>query len=474
MTLSSHEIVTIGISDLARTITPSKTTLLFGAGSSIPSGAPSANDFKRIFSDILKEDISSYNFNEAAEIVEIKRSRRLLADTISNKLKNLTPTGGILNLPRFNWRLIATTNYDEIIEKVYKRVSKEIFPISSDFDFSDDIDDNTLKLFKIHGTIFKDTCYGNMAPMIITSHDYSAYDEWREKIYAHLFPTMISSSVIIIGHSLSDPHLNEIIDRCILIKNKYASSAKIYCLVFQADETKALLLERRGISVCFGHIDSFAAEMMKSSSEIGENIEATGNPLDVSPSLHSTVIEVSAAIDLPSSSIRRMFEGSPVAYEDALGVHVFEREIPDDLRGIFANPNNLVSYVIGAAGVGKTSAIRIFLAKSARNGDYAWEHKNEFTVSRDDWIRVGRELRAANKIGYLFFDDYQKHSRLIDSLIDALIFEELRNLKIVLACHPALWSTRTKSSNIFSHGKKVSISKLSDKEIEFLVDLHSR
>ncbi|MBE2983712.1 SIR2 family protein, partial [Enterobacter hormaechei] len=74
--------------------------------------------------------------------------------------EDLKPTGGILNTPLYDWKSIYTTNYDELIEQSYNSSQKRIRPISSNFDFSSAGGADTLKYFKLHGTIDKDIVDG--------------------------------------------------------------------------------------------------------------------------------------------------------------------------------------------------------------------------------------------------------------------------------------------------------------------------
>jgi hypothetical protein len=120
---------------LAKRINPENTILLFGAGASIPSGAPSVSDIIADLSSALEINSDGYSFAEFCSLFELQRSRKELIGIVRRKLNNLRPTGGLLNLPDSSWRSIFTTNYDDLIEKCYLNKNKKFKVFSSNFDF---------------------------------------------------------------------------------------------------------------------------------------------------------------------------------------------------------------------------------------------------------------------------------------------------------------------------------------------------
>lgn len=113
--------MTLHISQLVADITPGKTILLFGAGASIPSHAPSANDLTEHLSKRFTIPREEFTLGEMASLVEERRSRPELIREIRELFRGLNPTGGLLNLPLFQWRSLFTTNYDDLIEQCYRR-----------------------------------------------------------------------------------------------------------------------------------------------------------------------------------------------------------------------------------------------------------------------------------------------------------------------------------------------------------------
>jgi hypothetical protein len=103
-------------------IRPTNTVLLFGSGSSIPSGAPSTARIVKHLSKALAFENETFTLPEIASLVEKRDSRRRLITEIRTLFAFLKPSGGLLNLPLYDWKSLYTTNYDELIEEAYRLI----------------------------------------------------------------------------------------------------------------------------------------------------------------------------------------------------------------------------------------------------------------------------------------------------------------------------------------------------------------
>jgi NAD-dependent SIR2 family protein deacetylase len=141
------------LEDLAKEINPKNTVLLFGSGSSIPSGAPSVAALIEKLSKAFGVDANGYTLSEMASICEQKKSRRKVIDLLRELCTGLKPTGGLKNLPLYPWKSIFTTNYDDLIEQAYSGKGKKVRVYHSNFSFTTGDESEDAVLFKIHGTI---------------------------------------------------------------------------------------------------------------------------------------------------------------------------------------------------------------------------------------------------------------------------------------------------------------------------------
>ena len=223
----------IPIEALVEQTDPRRTTLFLGAGSSIPCGAPSASQIAAdLVSALDNPDLDGASLAEVAGIYELKMGRRSLIDFVAGKLKHLKPTGGLLNLPKFDWHSIYTTNYDTLIEQSYSRAHRELSTIRGNADFREGSASAT-PLLKIHGCITQDISRGSQYRMVITESDYEESEKYRELLFERLSYDLMKNDVIIIGSSLSDATIRDTVNRALAIKSKRGAPGRVYLFVYE-------------------------------------------------------------------------------------------------------------------------------------------------------------------------------------------------------------------------------------------------
>ena len=283
----------IELRELVDQLNPTSTVLLFGAGASMPSGAPSVAD---LIHDISKEfniDPDGLSLSEIAAVAEMKRNRTDLIGLVRKRFKGLKAKSALLNLPRHEWKSIYSTNYDELVEDAYHRAEKNLQVFASDFDFKIQPDPTATKYFKIHGTISKDTVDGSVFNLILTQMDYDVTADYREALYARLRSDMNpGSQVVVLGQSLNDPHLRDLVETVIATNQKVGAGGKVFILLYEKNENRALLYEQRGLRVAFGSLDSFMAAMDAKAPATSLAYRDTGSPLDSLQPLRPFTIDV--------------------------------------------------------------------------------------------------------------------------------------------------------------------------------------
>jgi hypothetical protein len=252
------------VSSLVSRVQPSRTVLLFGSGTSIPSGAPSAEALTTFLAQRFDLPGVGFQLSDIAALAEKKVGRRDVIRALREQFQNLKPAGGLLNLPHYNWRSIFTTNYDTLIEQCYQRRDLPLTAYSSNFDFTIPETPTALKLFKLHGSIEKDVVDGHRSRLILTATDYDLTSEYRDQLFDRLKGDLAGSLLIIIGHSLADPDLREVVNRAASINTQAENGGQIVLFLYTADADRAQLYEMRGISVCFGGSTSFLRASLRS------------------------------------------------------------------------------------------------------------------------------------------------------------------------------------------------------------------
>lgn len=140
-----------------------------------------------IFYENMEKDINTSRFKiYISQILSNLDFKSNMKDEL-NELKKI----------RKNISSIITTNYDELIEKV--------------FEFNPLIGNNILlsnpygSIYKIHG------CISNPNKIIVTEDDYKNFDEKYELIRAQLLSLFIHNPIIFIGYGIGDENIKKIL-----------------------------------------------------------------------------------------------------------------------------------------------------------------------------------------------------------------------------------------------------------------------
>ena len=366
----------IQLDQLCDSINTEQTVLFLGSGSSIPSGAPSVSTICDHLSKKFKIEQNDLTLAELSDIVERRRSRRNLVAAIRELFSGLKPTGGLLSLSRFQWKSIYTTNYDNLVEDSYKLAGLPLSVYSSNFDFSIREVPGALRLLKLHGTIDNDVTDGTNYRLVLTETDYGLVEEYREYLFDSLKADLSGADLVIVGHSLADPDIRTVIGRAQSISARIGNVGTIYILMYTPNADRAELYEARGMKVCFGGIDDFAAALTTHVHAGAPARPDTSDPLGLSPLLPPITLDVQHSLTL-STAVSDMFNGWPASYADIAAGNTFQRSVITSAEREIQNGEGFGVVLLGASGVGKTTAARQLLHSLVGKGYVAWEHKDE-------------------------------------------------------------------------------------------------
>jgi hypothetical protein len=457
------------IDRLADSIEPERTVLLFGAGSSVPSGAPTGQDLSSVLMAQFHITDTGLSLPDLASLIEVRASRKELISAVRRVLGDIKPTGGLLNLPRYQWKSLFTTNFDTLIEQCYARAHRQLIVYASDFDFTVHDQLQATKLFKLHGTLTSDVSDGHRARLIIADGDYDHTGNFRETLYDRLRGDIVGSHLIIIGHSLQDPDIRTIANRCADFQAKGQAAIRISLLVFQPDNDRAQVLEKRGFSVCFGGIDAFLAALTRKIVKPAITVAATG-PFDVAPELNPVTLDIEHAFRL-SPDVSGMFNGRPATHADIANGLTFSRTVIDELLRHLETDESLCGLLLGASGVGKTTAARQCLQQSRGKGFVTWEHNSDHYLDVGAWIKVAGYLQLQGSKAVVLVDDAHAHLQEVNDLLEGLAGNEYKNLKLLLVSTRHHWNPRIKTPLIFKRGAQFVLARLDRREIENLLNL---
>lgn len=457
---------------LVREVRPDHTILLFGAGSSMPSNAPTPKAIIEHLSRRFSIPSTGFNLAEFTELVEQRsKDRRRMITEIRALFKGLKPTAGLLNLPLYEWKSIYTTNYDDLIEQAYKKKNKSLGLFTSNFDFGNSNRSAETRLYKIHGTIDKDPAFGDQSRMILSESDYTLAQEYREHMFGALQMDLAESDLIIIGSSLSDEDIKPLITRALHLNSKAMIGGRIHLLMYERNEARADLYRGQGINVVFGGIDDFFVHLAQKLPGPLFDYQPSDSIIEKHAKLVPTVTDVSHQVDTAVPDVSRMFTGWPANYADINKGMTFERSVAVSMVAQAIGGESICLTLVGASGVGKTTAARQVLTSLSRQGLSCWEHRVDLTLDASEWISLAKGLRDAGRRGALFIDEAHVHLREANELIDGLAHADLTSLVLILVSTRNNWKPRIKSPNIYKRGKLYILSKIDGAEIERLLSL---
>lgn len=460
------------IRELAQLLSPTRTTLIFGAGASIPSGAPSGQQLARKLAHLLIPEPEGAELAEVAQLVENRKGRSILVGAVREALESLAPTAGLLALADFDWLSIYTTNFDTLVEQAYKQQGRQLDVYRSNYDVGSPRSDRT-PLYKIHGCVTQDSADGHKSRMLITESDYDDYEQYRQTLFNALKQDMFTSDTVIVGQSLADRHLKDLAKKVVSLRAQ-GISARIFLLVHEFHPDRVELYSRLGIEVVHADLDRFLLAMLESgkTTKSPTHSTSTDNSL-LTAGLVLTTVDVGHAGALPSNATR-LFNGAPASYGDVRHGLTIPRVAQSRLEDSLSGARGFFLVVEGARGVGKTTLARAFLLRLSDRDVSAWEHQPDSSLDVEAWLGVETRLRLSNRDGVLLIDDCSRHMREINLLVDKLMTLDRPHLRIVLTVDAAKWKVARKSPGFFSRGTHTRLSLLERGDLEELVGLVER
>jgi tetratricopeptide (TPR) repeat protein len=192
-----------------------KVALFLGAGASTVAGAPRTPDLvASIKKKFDKARFTSDNFIDVCQAVidcDYYDGRTELEDLLKEKLGNLKPSKWHLELPKYNWAAIFTTNFDDLIEESFRMapptLSRDYEKVLTD-NFS--IKRSTVQIFKLMGDILaRRTDPGRM---VLSRIDFIQSLKMREQCYRVLSDIVTDGTVVFIGYGGDDQLAFEIME----------------------------------------------------------------------------------------------------------------------------------------------------------------------------------------------------------------------------------------------------------------------
>lgn len=423
-----------------------------------------------------------YQLSKIAEFIEIKKKgRKELESFISSTLSGIDPDETFKWITSVRWKSIYTTNYDNCIERTYQLSSNTLqnpisFSVTSDLHSYQPIID--VPIFHIHGYLLS----GTVPNIIITKSDYASFRYRRRMLFNSLKAEMATSSILYIGYSNMDPNWETLLAET--LEDFYPSTLpQSYRVDPFADDIDAEILQGKNIytikcsfqefvdSISASTVTSFTSDTILSSfkknvpPDLLPKFEAA--PVPMTRLLNSWVYVNQAAFHEPPN-FDNFIKGDAPNWSLIANGKYFKRDIEDELYDAILDyatatkSTPAVSIVLGSAGYGTSTLLKILAVKTVSDGAGA-----VFALRLGASILEGDIEYAASIFPCVYFivDNAADYASALDRAVH-MLRESKKSAFFLLGDRLNEWH----QSASRPRGQEFPIDPLSDSEINRLLD----
>lgn len=162
------------------------------------------------------------------------QERSTLEEAIREALddRNFEPSPAHTELSRLPWRAVVTTNYDRLLQRVFKKE-----PVATERDYAriSRSSDTSPTLFQLHGNL--------QHPHTLTRDDFREWPVHHPRAFHHLKEILLNGTALFVGYSLSDPHIDNLLATIRRITG--GQNKRLFGWFWKIAPEKAALLDRR-------------------------------------------------------------------------------------------------------------------------------------------------------------------------------------------------------------------------------------
>ncbi len=418
--------------------------------------------------------------------------RNLVLQTVADAFSGFNTSEAHRIVTDFNWRAIATTNYDIFLEEAYADATRRrqtLVPFVKDDEPVDERMRAAIKpvqYLKVHGCINHRS--DNDVPLILSWEQYSSHAENRTRLNSRLRDYAHECPVVFIGYALADAHIRELIYRI-----DPGKRPRWYIVDPASEDEDVRYWARKNVEVFKCTFSSFMRALDESIPRLmrfltppdetirfplrtyyhSASIEESDN---LRRSLSSDFTLVQATMPIAEQQAKEFYSGYDTGWGAIVRRLDARRKVTDDLlyRALLEHsaPHGPVFFVLrGPAGAGKTIALKraAFDAATASDALVLWF--NETGQLRAETILEVAEL--SRRTVYVFIDQIAVHVDAFAAFVKTL---KARSAAVVLigAEREADWMTYCSDLEETLPPHFVRIGHLSMTEVENLLDALKR
>jgi tetratricopeptide (TPR) repeat protein len=457
---------------------------LFREGAHMPDGAQLAAELAVHFALDTGGDT---DLPEVAQYVELKRGRPALDAFIRERLSDFTPDEAFIDLTRYRWRAIFTTNYDDGIIAAYDKnpnPPQTPVPISSTGQIRHCDSRLNVPVYYLHGCVVP----GIENDILITQDDFLRFRDSRAMLFNILKEQFAQSSLLYIGYSNRDMNWKIVLDE---VQREFSPSSTplSYRVIVDKQSIADELLAKRNVNSIHCDLRDFTQSLLAQldpesiSSDVikrlGESIPAEfksdfeSNPAPVVRFLNSWDSVSLVHFGYPSN-VQDFLRGNPAEWSTIGQDHYFTRDVEEtllsELLDFATNTTSRESMVVlGHAGAGTTTLLMALAARLVKEGV-----KHVYFLRRGARLTDGDVVFASQRAGdakaLFFIDNATIEKDRVRNLIQQAASLRLNGM-LILGARLNEWQ---ESAIQLKLNKERRVFSLSNDEIPRLIDLLER
>lgn len=444
--------------------------------------------------DKLSDKFLGGRFKELplSQISELSISESSLSDAqqfIYDLFVGFNPVSFHNKICRFWWHGLATTNYDLIIEKVYKPENVPVQNIVSFVSNLDRVDERmrdtkSLMFLKLHGCI---TRINTPLPLILSVDQYLTCRQGRDRIYNYLYDWAYEHPIIFIGHNLQDPDLRAIL---LELDQNIKSKARCFIVAPEIDDIQKRFWETKRVTVLEGTLEDFLNTLDSRVPTATRALHVSVTPeLPISEKfikkdyhlsnvctqfLHNDVKYVKSIISTPTVKPSDFYRGFDLGWSvieqqldvrrDLLDVVLSEKFLIDESEHV---PSLEMILIRAPAGSGKTILLQRLAWEASRDYNKLCIFLQPYGVINTSAIQ--ELIIHCDERVFLFVDNAADHLKELLHVANN-IKEFGKKLTVVLAERTNEWNIVCESLNPFI-SYSYNLKYLSQREIQSLISL---
>ncbi|SEM33394.1 Flp pilus assembly protein TadD, contains TPR repeats [Roseovarius azorensis] len=201
-----------------------RVVLFLGAGASLEARTssrakpPTGYELRDLLCDrFFGGEYKSYDLASAADFAIERHGSIIVNQFIKDMFDAFLPSKPHLDITRFFWSAIATTNYDLLIERSYEatpeRKQNPVVVVGS----NDPVDvkmrsvTDPVEVIKLHGCITR--ANDTSVPLILSEASYDTYLDGRKRLFQRLEDKAYENVFVFCGYRIADSHIRKLMQK---------------------------------------------------------------------------------------------------------------------------------------------------------------------------------------------------------------------------------------------------------------------